>query len=186
VTDPRWRCCRRRTTSKMNCASSWLSRLALNRPRWPTVAALELIDWIALRTHTARQPSRWLTAYLLSESKMVCAALRAPSGLLAQIKRKPSANQRANQAQIIFPMIVVIFEMRRKPFCQLRKRPNHFANCANHFAFQINSPWLRQAQSKPFGKEFSRFSFFAVVRQYIHWRANYRYVCSVINIPGQG
>ena len=53
--------------------------------------------------------------------KMVCAALQAPLGLA----RKPSANQRANQAQInaqiIFPRTSVIFEMRRKPFCQLRK-----------------------------------------------------------------
>jgi hypothetical protein len=53
--------------------------------------------------------------------KMVCAALQAPPGF----QRKPSANQRANQAQInaqiIFPMTVVIIEMWRKPFCQLRK-----------------------------------------------------------------
>jgi hypothetical protein len=32
--------------------------------------------------------------------------------------------------------------------------------------FEINSPWLRQAQSRPFGREFARFSFSAVVRQH--------------------
>src|SRR5438309_7690887 len=53
--------------------------------------------------------------------KMICAALQAPPPL----SRKPSANQRANQAQtnaqIIFPRTSVTSEMARKPFCQLRK-----------------------------------------------------------------
>jgi hypothetical protein len=70
--------------------------------------------------------------------KMVCAALQAPLALW----RKPSANQRANQAQtnaqIIFSRTSVIFEMRRKPFCQLRKPFSQVAHiilagCANHF-----------------------------------------------------
>jgi hypothetical protein len=75
--------------------------------------------------------------------KMICAALQAPqpsarkpsanqranqAQINAQTKRKstrkPSANQRANQAQInaqiIFPRTSVASEMARKPFCQLR------------------------------------------------------------------
>jgi hypothetical protein len=55
------------------------------------------------------------------ELKMICAALQAAPA----ISRKPSANQRANQAQInaqiIFPRTSVTSEMTRKPFCQLRK-----------------------------------------------------------------
>jgi hypothetical protein len=102
--------------------------------------------------------------------KMICAALQAPGANQAQTKRKSSANQAQINAQIIFPMTVVVIEMRRKPFCQLRKpflaraqtilasaqiifgsRANHFALARKSFlpGAQIILPW----RASHFGRE---------------------------------
>ena len=79
------------------------------------------------------------TSYaLIASDKNDLRCATGTCGLLAQTKRKPSANQRANQAQIIFPRTSVIFEMRRKPFCPLAQiilpaAQTHFARSRKSF-----------------------------------------------------